>query len=204
MAIDISNLSSEELFELARKRQHEEQSEAERTTIKDRLAELKKMRALILSKHDEALANTDKAIAELQKKRSKLETENAEALGAVDKEMQELNNKLDKLAAAPKPKPAAPVAPAPAISTPPAEKPEAASSSLARQAATANVTPDEIMTHVRELMLGRSYISESLLKEQLRARKVNTSSLHKHLEDLVREGKLASGGGGNYSLGKKA
>ena len=68
----------------------------------------------------------------------------------------------------------------------------------------ASVTPDEIMTHVRELMLGRSYISESLLKEQLRARKVNTSSLHKHLEDLVREGKLASGGGGNYSLGKKA
>jgi len=211
MAIDITKLSSEELFELARKRQQEEQSEAQRAALKERLTELKKMRGLILSKHDEALAGVDKAIAELQKKRTQLISEHEEALSGIDKEMQDLNAKLENAPAAATPPAAAPVpAPTPAapkpaapVAAPPVETPAASSSSLARKAAS-EATPEEIMIHVRELMLGRSYISESLLKEQLRARKVNVSNLHKQIEELVRDGKLASKGGGNYALGKKA
>ncbi len=206
MAIDITKLSSDELFELARKRQQEEQSEAQRTALKERLAELKKMRGLIMSKHDEALASVEKAMAELQKKRAQLIGENEEALSGIDREMQELNAKLENAPAAAKPAAAPAPAPAPKtpepVAPPPAETPAAASSSLARKATEA--TADEIMIHVRELMLGRSYISESLLKEQLRSRKVNVSNLHKQIEDLVREGKLTSKGGGNYALGKKA
>ena len=54
------------------------------------------------------------------------------------------------------------------------------------------------------MMRTRSFISHGLLKEQLKVKGINVPNLYKLVAQLIREGKLASAGGGNYALGKKA
>lgn len=63
---------------------------------------------------------------------------------------------------------------------------------------------DELFEIVREMMRSRSFISHGLLKEQLKAKGYTVPNLSKLVDQLIREGKLASAGGGNYALGKKA
>ena len=201
MAIDLNNLSSEELFELARQRKQQEQEQAQRSAAVERAAELKKMRALIVSKHNEALAATDQALADLQKKRSKQLEEYEVSLTPIDRELRELAEKTEKTAAVVQSKTSEPSAPPPAPT--PTPVPAAVKSSPAHSAELLN-SPDELFIHVRELMLGRTYISESLLKEQLRSRSVTVNNLHKLLEQLVKDGRLTNKGGGNYALGRKA
>ncbi len=208
MAIDLNNLSSEELFELARQRKQQEQEQAQRSAAVERAAELKKMRALIVSKHNEALAATDQALADLQKKRSKQLEEYEVSLTPIDRELRELAEKTEKTertAAVVESKTSEPSAPPPAPTPLPAPTPvpAAVKSSPAHSAELLN-SPDELFIHVRELMLGRTYISESLLKEQLRSRSVTVNNLHKLLEQLVKDGRLTNKGGGNYALGRKA
>lgn len=211
MAIDLSNLSSEELFELARQRKQQEQEHAQRTAAAERVAELKRMRALIVSKHNEALAATDQALGELQKKRSKLLEDHEVALVPLDRELRELAEKTeaDTTAANVVKEPIAPPLVAPQPVAPPPVPAPAPASAPAKPAPTHSVqevigSPDELFIHVRELMLGRTYISESLLKEQLRSRSVTVNNLHKLLEQLVKDGRLNNKGGGNYALGRKA
>jgi hypothetical protein len=52
-------------------------------------------------------------------------------------------------------------------------------------------------------MRQRSYISESLLKEELKLNGFDMSKLKKEIDKLIREGKLKKEGAGNYALGKK-
>jgi len=63
---------------------------------------------------------------------------------------------------------------------------------------------DELFEKIREMMRTRSFISHGLLKEQLKVKGYNVPNLSKLVDQLIREGKLASAGGGNYALGKRA
>ncbi len=190
MDIDISKLSSEELFELARKRQQQEQADIIRASAQERITELQSKRAALTARHNEALAVTDKAIAELQAKRNKLIAEQQEALAAIDSELQSMTEKVASIATPTTPTSGAVMA---ASVKPPAPP---------RGATIA--TAEELLPYVREMMLGRTYISEGLLKEQLRSKNVTVNDLHKQLERLVRDGRLASKGSGNYALGRRA
>ncbi len=205
MAIDLNNLSSEELFELARQRKQQEQEHAQRTAAAERVTELKRMRALIVSKHNEALAAADQALGELQKKRGKLLEDHEVALVPIDRELRELTERTEADTTTVENTVKEPIAPPP-VAPPPAPAPASAPAKPAPTHSVQEVvsSPDELFVHVRELMLGRTYISESLLKEQLRSRSVTVNNLHKLLEQLVKDGRLNNKGGGNYALGRKA
>ena len=59
------------------------------------------------------------------------------------------------------------------------------------------------MGKIRSIMRNRTYISESLLKEKLKANGFDLSNLKKDMDKLIREGKLEKKGSGNFALGKK-
>ncbi|HEY9148891.1 MAG TPA: hypothetical protein VIQ22_07750 [Gammaproteobacteria bacterium] len=63
---------------------------------------------------------------------------------------------------------------------------------------------DELMGHILKIMKGRSYISETLLKEKLAQVNCRPENLGKLLETLVRQTKLVRRSGGNYVLGRAA
>lgn len=224
MTIDLSKLSSEELFELARQRQKAEEEEKQRTAAKERVAELQKKRNALAASHEEALKKADAAIAELQAKRSKLIAEHEAALSALEKEALEIERLLatpapkTAPAAAPAQPPARPVAeekkaPAEPVAAAPAAKPASAEPASVEPAAasapppskgTKITTTDELIVYIREMILGRSYISESLIRDKLMSKGIGVSGLHKLIDQLVREQRLSSKGGGNYALGRKA
>lgn len=236
MAIDFSKLSAKELFELALRKEQEEQVQAQRH---EQLIELQKQRALLLSAHQVSLAEIERKISELTSQRGKLLAEHEKSMTAIGKEIGELTRKIQETERAEKVKPAAPPpavpkAPAPApvakpapveqeaapVTPPPAPAapvpPPAAVTAPApvteEESAAAGVGPesvtlydkDELFEIVREMMRTRSFISHGLLKEQLKAKGYNVPTLSKLVDQLIREGKLASAGGGNYALGKKA
>lgn len=245
MSIDIKNLSSSELFELAKVKEREEQEANQRLA---RLADVKVQKASLNAKHEEALAAIDKSIRELQEKRTQLLAEHKAALATIELNLQELeleiNADLNKAApltinispqstpapmslppgtlnepvrqavqppqSAPAPRtapapqsiPAPRTAPAPqSIPAPrPAPTPQPGTESVSSEASDSS---DELLTKIRNIMHSRSYISESLLKEKLKANGFDTSNLKQDMEKLIREGKLEKKGPGNYALGKK-
>lgn len=233
MSIDIKNLSSSELFELAKVKEREEQEANQRLA---RLADVKVQKASLNAKHEEALAAIDKSIRELQEKRTQLLAEHKAALATIELNLQELeleiNADLNKAApltinispqstpapmslppgtlnkpvrqAVPPPQsaPAPRTAPAPqSIPAPrPAPTPQPGTESVSSEASDSS---DELLTKIRNIMHSRSYISESLLKEKLKANGFDTSNLKQDMEKLIREGKLEKKGPGNYALGKK-
>jgi outer membrane biosynthesis protein TonB len=242
MAIDFSKLSAKELFELALRKEQEEQVQAQRH---EQLIELQKQRALLLSAHQVSLAEIERKISELTSQRGKLIAEHEKSMTAIGKEIGELTRKIQETErtekvkqatpppAAPKAEPPAPPAPAPVaqpvpvvkaapVTPPPAPAAPAAPVVPPAAAAPAPVTEeesaavgvgpesvtlydkDELFEIVREMMRTRSFISHGLLKEQLKAKGYNVPTLSKLVDQLIREGKLASAGGGNYALGKKA
>ena len=211
MTIDIKNLSSKELFELAKQKEKEEQESAHRA---ERLAEAKKALAQLVAKHEEALAATDKALKELQDKRSRMVSEFETALAPVEKDIEELERKVkaDKVRAASEDlvpsAPPTPAAKAPAPAAPPPAKAAAAAPAPPPPEKPAPVAPEtdkseELMEKIRSIMRHRTYISESLLKEKLKSSGIDVSNMKKDLDKLLREDRLEKKSGGNYALGKK-
>lgn len=233
MSIDIKNLSSSELFELAKVKEREEQEANQRLA---RLADVKVQKASLIAKHEEALAAIDKSIRELQEKRTQLLADHKAALATIELNLQELERKintdLNKAASltinispqstpapislapgtlnapvrqavpAPQSAPAPRTAPTPqSIPAPrPAPTPQPGTESVSSEASDGS---DELLTKIRNIMRSRSYISESLLKEKLKANGFDTSNLKQDMEKLIREGKLEKKGPGNYALGRK-
>jgi hypothetical protein len=222
MQRNLENLSSQELFELARKRLQQEQEDARRAEMIARTAELRKRNEDMLAQHRHALAELDKELQALQQRREKLLAEHQRAIAELARELQALESPLNQAAAPavpsrPVPEPSVlaaatpafeskPVTPAPArddhesplAATAPAVETRAAAPSPARQD-----NDSEVSDAVVEAMRGRNDISESLLREKLRNKGISVSDLHKHLEKMVRAGTIVSRGGGNYSLKKK-
>ena len=217
MSLDIKNLSSKELFELAKRKEKEEQEASQRAS---RLAEVKQQKAKLIARHEDALAAADKAIKDLQEKRIRLVAEFEAALAPIDLDIQELERKVKadqaKAESQPPSAPAAPSQPTPAAPAPRAVAPIAAPSTPAPMApstisqavkqAPADEESDskaELMDRIRHIMRNRTYISESLLKEKLKVNGFDTANLKKDLDMLIRDGRLEKKGSGNFALGKK-
>ncbi len=206
MTVDINNLSSKDLFELAKRKEKVEQEATQRVK---RLAEVRKQKAQLIARHEETLAATDKAIRELQEKRTRLVSDFKTALTPIELDIQELERKVkaDQVkASSSAPKETIPVAPTP-LGTPvksvpqqaaPASQPKTASSPT-----DAADSSEKLLEKIRKIMQSRSYISESLLKEKLKANGFDTGNLKQDIEKLIRDGKLEKKGPGNYALGKK-
>lgn len=196
MLVNIEELSAEELFELAQKKKSEEADAARRAAVQERVNEARKRREQIVREFDQALAANDQELQALQKAREQLITRHRAALAVIDKNLSDLEKESAAAVAVPaaaaKPVAAAAPPPTPAAAVPPAPRPPA-------RAETSENLPEAIM----ELLVGRNTISESLIKEQLRLRGLNTSDLSKVLDKLTREGRLVNRGSGNYGPGKK-
>lgn len=180
MVVDINHLSSDELFELAKlKRQREEDIQVRSGA----LATLKERRKQLELKHAKDLESVDTQISELHKKRAQLVIMHKAAVDAIDREIAELARDA-RSAESRSPRTAAKGMPA---------KPERVAVNV----------PVDFASVVLEVLAKRNDISESLLKEQLRARRVPTAEFSTQMERLIRAGRVVSKGGGNYALGKK-
>ncbi len=189
MLVNIEDMSAEELFELAKKKKQAEEDAARRAVALERVKEARRHREQLVREYEQGLAANDKEMQALQKQREQLITRHQAALAVIDKTLTELeqDSRDSEPPAAAKPAPA----PAPDKAAP------------ERRAANKGGTGSELTDVIMEIMIGRSSISESLLKEQLRSRGHSASELGKALEQLVRDGKLTSRGYGNYAPGKK-
>ena len=182
MAIDINQLSSDELFELAtkRKRQEEERAAARRAAI----AELRTRREELAAEHARALESVDNSIQQLHTQRAHLVIRHKAAVDVVDRELAERRREARRSAEPKEPAPNRRRLMQPNSSGP------------------GTTGGADFATAVIELMKGRTDISEGLLKEKLRAKGFAVSNLGKQLEPLLREGKITSRGYGNYTSGK--
>ena len=199
MTIDITKLSSKELFELAKQKEKEEQEASQRA---ERLAEAKQQIAQLVARHQEALAASDKAIRELQEKRSRMVAEFEATLAPLELDIQQLERQIGEGRAE-----------AESAETELSDEEElrlhfeeqagGESSAPETRAAHEKDQSDELLAKIRHIMRTRNYISESLLKEQLKLNGFDMSKLKKEIEKLLREGKLKKEGAGNYALGKK-
>lgn len=230
MSIDLSKLSSKELFELAKQREKEEQEAAQRVTM---LQAVRQKRDSMVAEHEAALVATDKAIRELEARREKQLEDFEAALAPLELEIAELERSIEEdkaraneAATAPIPQPTA-AAPAlqrpstilngagtakPAIPSSAASAPKPIAPSSAAPAPETNHTKavaeggnglDGLYQLVRGMLRNRTYISESLLKEKLKAANFDTSNLRKQLDQLIHERRIENKGRGNYALGKR-
>jgi hypothetical protein len=202
MLVNLDEMSAEQLFELANRKKQEEAEVAKRAAALERVNEVRKRREQLTREYEQALAANDKEMQALQKQREQLITKHQAALALVDKTLAELEGDM-RGSEPPVAKPAAakPSTPKPATVIPAAAaEPETAP---ARRGGDKDGRTEELVEVVMEIMVGRQSISESLLKEQLRSRGHSAAELGKVLEQLVREGRLASRGYGNYAPAKK-
>lgn len=217
MTIDIKKLSASQLFELAKRKEKEEQQVTQRST---RLAEIRKQIATLIASHQEALAATDKAISELQEKRAHLVSEFKAAITPLELDIRELERKVKS--DQPTAEPSSASAPPPdtihteeivlstvpsegtpaSINTPP-EEPQPTPQEVAESSSPPPDSSQELLAKIRDIMRSRTYISESLLKEKLKTNGFDVRNLKQDIEKLIREGKLEKKGIGNYALGKK-
>lgn len=212
--VNLEELSAKELYELARKK---EQEEARLAQMQEQLRALKLERETLIKKHEEALAETDRQLQELTRQREKMLKEHESALSALDARLKKLGAEttakkaaVNEASAA---KPATPSrpslvqeelpppsdeeeTPAQKADTPPAHKPREKAKSDAEEL-------EILMEHLRKIMKGRSYISDSLLREKLQAANYKPANLGKLLETLVRQARLVRRSGGNYVLGRQ-
>ncbi len=233
MAIDLSKLSAKELYELAMRKEQEEQQAAQRqqqlielqkrrallmsahqvalAEIERKISELTSQRGKLIAEHEKSMGNIGKEISELTQKLQESERAEMAARTAGPAEVAKAPPAPPKPPEVPaKPAAAAP-APTPAVAPvqiTPAAVEEEQSSAHEEMAETAGAiaidSKDELFEKIRELMRTRSFISHGLLKEQLKVKGYTVPNLSKLVDQLIRDGKLASAGGGNYALGKKA
>lgn len=177
MSVTINHLSSEELFELAKLKQQQETEGRERTRA---LADLKERRKQLEFKHARALESIDTQISELHRKRAQVVIMHKAAVDAVDREVAELAREARN-----------------------AEAAKAAAERVVRPTARRVPAESGLASVLGEIMKGRTSISETLLKEQLRVKGWDVGGFGKQLEQMVRERLLVSKGGGNYTLARK-
>jgi len=84
------------------------------------------------------------------------------------------------------------------------EEPEGQPAQEGKRKPSSEAQLDELMGHILKIMKGRSYISETLLKEKLAQVNCRPENLGKLLDTLVRQTKLVRRSGGNYVLGRAA
>ncbi len=207
MNVDIKTLSSKELYELAKRKEQVEQEAQQRGS---RLADARKQKAELIAQHEAAVAATDKAIQELQEKRTRLVAEFKVELAPIELDIQELESKVKSAQAASSTAQQEPPSLSPietitieAAAAPPTENEPEPSELPKESAASPADSSDELMDKIRHIMRSRTYISESLLKEKLKANGFDTRNLKTDIEKLIREKKLEKKGIGNYALGKR-
>lgn len=93
MSIDLSKLSAKELFELAQKKEQEEQQEADH---KAKVNELMAQRETTISEHKNVLLLTDKKIRDMQAQREKLIADHLQVVSEIDKEIKSLGGAAPK------------------------------------------------------------------------------------------------------------
>jgi len=93
MSIDLSKLSAKELFELAQKKEQEEQDAAER---QGKIDELKAKLETMVSEHKNVLLLTDKKIRDMQEQREKLVKDHEVALSELESEIKALGGSAPK------------------------------------------------------------------------------------------------------------
>jgi len=220
MSVDLSKLSSKELFELANQREMEEQKATERL---EHLDAARKKRDKLIAEHEAAIAATDKAIAELKDKREKQLTDFEATLAPLELEISELEcevkadeDRAEKEAvAAQSPKQAstpdttvtaAATPPRPQTNTPPRPATPVAPVSKAaapKPMSTGSSSTDDLYNLIRGMLRNRTYISESLMKEKLKAAAFDVTNLRNQLDQLIYEKRIDKKGAGNYALGKR-
>lgn len=222
--VNIEELSAKELYELAKKK---EQEEARLAQAREQLKKLEDERGELLRKHQQDLAETDRQIEELKARKERLVDGHQKALAILEKRITSLSEEVDakKVAASeakqaatvqkkaetpPADKPAEPPKPPlPKEDLPPpsdeAEEPPAQEPERKKEKGRSEAEEMEILLeHLQKIMKGRSYISDSLLREKLQAAKFKPANLSKLLDTLVKQAKLVRRSGGNYVLGRMA
>ena len=96
MSIDLSQLSAKELYELAQKKEQEEQEAAER---QGKIDELKQRLEEVVSEHKNVLLLTDKKIRDMQEQREKLVKDHEAAVAELEGEIKALGGSTPKSAA---------------------------------------------------------------------------------------------------------
>jgi vacuolar-type H+-ATPase subunit H len=195
MAIDINDLSSDELFELANKRKREEEETESR---KAAIVVMKNRRKQLEAEHAKALAGVDSQIRGLHEQRAQVIIRHKTEVDQIDKELTELVRQV-KQAEASAARTVRKAEPPQAEPVRTAEPPQADTVRKAEPPQADTVYADAILATLER----RTDISESLLKEQLRAGGLDTTELRRQLDQLVREGRLVHKGSGNYALGRR-
>lgn len=217
MSIDLSTLTSEELFELATRRASEEQAQARLNVMRDQLEKLEKRRTQISDEHRRGLTIINGQLLELKKRRTNIVVEYEKGLAAIDAEIRELTAGTTE-EKQPTPAPAEPPAPVPApLPSPAAAEPAApAAGPIAIPASPDEAIPSAVPSRVGiisdpelltakilELIASRPSFSSSLLKERLKASKFDTSNLYKIINELLKDRRITRQGGDNYTIMKR-
>ncbi len=203
--VNLEEMSAKELYELAKKKEQEETLQGK---LQDRINEIKITREQLKTTYQEILKDIDEKLEELDKQRQTVIADHK-------KELDELNQELEKLIHDVAESQIA-LAEASSAEQEVANRKEqdAATESDEKKPTTeksggqAGISRDEemdlLMKHMANFMKGRSYISESLLREKLQVVKFKPSTnLNKLLDALVQQARLVRRNGNNYVLGRK-
>ncbi len=195
MLINLDELSANDLLELARKKQQQEEAQARMAARASRLAQLRKRREQLSADQERAIAILDKELQALQQRRLQLVASHQRALAALDKEMAEVS------AAASDADPGAERTEAKAATPPVASGPTPNGAGPVTAAGTGSAPGMDMA--ILKLLRGRMDMSDSLLRERLRDQGYDMLKFSKTLDALLREGKVVSKGSGNYALKKR-
>lgn len=151
------------------------QEEEKNDARKAAIVVMKNRRKQLEAEHANALATVDANIRGLHEQRAQVIIQHKTAVDQIDRQLADLTRQVRQA--------------------------EAQAAKLAHPADVpgAAAYADAILAALDK----RADISESLLKEQLRTAGLDTKELRRHLEQLVREGRLVHRGAGNYALGRR-
>lgn len=192
-----------------------------------KIEELRNQRQVLLDDHRKALASLDK---ELQQLREDCASKKAAVNKPVVASAPLTAAKTQPKPAAPMARPAVKAPPAKEELPPPLEEevgiedidesdldidlgvdlgpeddePQSSAAQKDKRKPSTDEQLDELMGHILKIMKGRSYISETLLKEKLAQANFRPDNLSKLLDTLVRQTRLVRRSGGNYVLGRAA
>lgn len=187
MQINIEDMTAEELFALANKKKEAELESAKQDEIKNKLVEIRNRREHLIREFEQSLAATDKEIQALQNQREQLLGKHQVALAFIDNNLAELEQSIAR-----------------PNKIEPAQKSSPTTITTPSRKDKGHDKQEELAAQIMQILAGRKSISESMLKEQLRARGFSTSQLDKIMHALIREERIVDHGFGNYAAGKKA
>ncbi len=225
--VNLEELSAKELYELAKKK---EQEEALQEQLLGRINEIKTTRDQLKISYQEILQDIDAKIEELASQRQTVVAEHKKELEELNQELEQLIQEVEEsqealaeassaqqevaqrkeqdeepvveeeesAKAEEKPAPVSKPEPAKAESPAPAPEKKAPPKAMSKEEEM-----DLLMQHMAQFMKGRSYISESLLREKLQVVKFKpATNLNKLLDALVQQARLVRRNGNNFVLGR--